>query len=1462
MTQTSSMGEKKETMITSFSSRHRDVGLWEAGGVEHETRIGSEEEDPYARDQLHGKYWRSMQLLKPMRLSKRKVPAPIDNSNFFQFILYTWLTPCIMRARKGIGIDDIPPLSKYEKAEDTSNRLQKIYNEDKKNNGGKGSIERAVFKYIKTRMIASTFCIVLSLAGAFCSPAFLISRLTGFSELVNPTVGYGVALTAGLVCTEFTRSLAFASYWGIGNRTGVRARSAVLSMVFWKIGRLRSLKDKSVGEIVNLLSNDGYRLAEMIMFLGIAIGAPVMLLITTVFTCLIFGWTALIGISIFVAFVPVQMVTGRLLARFRSRSVQVTDKRVRIMNEILNSVKLIKMYAWEASFAKSTGEIRKKEEELLRKSGTIQSLQIAIITIIPVIACSVTFIVHTTLGYELDATGAFTIIGVFNAMRFLLAILPQSVKALAEVKVSFKRIDELLDMEEIEEYFTEPKNKEVAIKLNKVTTAWDIVGKNDNEDKANGGSESSYVEVLFDIDYTVKRGELIGICGSVGSGKTSLVSSLLGSLRITKGNLEMKGTIAYVPQQAWIFHGTVRDNITFGMPFDQEKFKRVAYACSLEADFKILPDGELTEVGDRGLNLSGGQKQRISLARAVYSEREIVLLDDPLSAVDAHVGKHIFFECIRRALKGKTILFVTHQLQYLKDCDRVILIQDGKFSEQGTHQQLMTDGNFYKSMISKFNLEQKSDKPDAEDTELEIDIEAINKLKKRTAIEKEQLENENSTNGSDSSSDFSDVEIDDRDNKDQQKEKKAATDSDSVSTETDEKGKDKKTFELVKSEMQSSGSIGWSTYKAYIKAGGGYIIVLLGAFVYVTMLFGVNMNTWWLSFWINAGGKVLPCDNISTTASPSDGTTGSPFCEEVRDTNITTNPRLQFYQLVYVGIMLGTLCVGVFKAIAFTKVTLGASTSLHNQVFKAVFRSPMYFFDTTPSGRILNRFARDMDDIDVKLVLILDLFSQQALLIFFALITMVVVFPYFLIAIAVLLVVFGFIYTIFKPGVRELKRIDNTTRSPWFSHITSTISGLSTIHAYEKTDDMMKRFDDLMDNNARSYFCYLNASRWLSIRLDALTITVTACVALFVVFSAVYPEAMGETSASLAGLALTYAIQLTGLFQVCVRFSIETESLFTAVERINDYIVNCPHEVEPDKRVDVPQRSWPDKGSIKFKRAYMRYRDGLPSVLKNVSINIKPKEKIGIVGRTGSGKSSLGVALFRLSNIHSGKIVIDGIDISSIDLHALRSNVSIIPQEPVLFVGTIRYNLDPFANYTDEQIWKALELSHMKQSISQLPEKLESEVVENGENFSVGERQLMCMTRAILRNCKVIMLDEATAAIDSESDALVQETMKVAFADCTMLTIAHRLNTVLNSDKILVMDQGQVAEFDTPEKLLSNSDSHFSKMITAAASIQQHNNDDVKTPRHSTVASGQPQHGGHDNHAFVADDEEGDFAVL
>ncbi|XP_077967877.1 ATP-binding cassette sub-family C member 5-like isoform X2 [Styela clava] len=1406
------------------------------GGKNDKRKITMKE---YAGDAKHGKYWRSMQSAKPIRITKRKVPSPIDNSNFFAFMTFHWLTDTVYKARKSISLSDLPPLSMYDTAEHSSRRLNRLYDEEYDERGGKQAMRRAFLRYIRTRMLMSTFIISLTVLSAFIGPAILVNKLVQFADLDDPSIGYGLGLSFGILCTEFGRSLLFSLFWAVNYRTAARARGAVLSIVFRKIARLRSLKDKSVGELVNLIANDGQRLAEMIMYGGILVGAPVMLLFATIYCYYLIGWTSLVGIGSFLLFIPYQFVLSRLMTGYRKKAIGITDTRVRMMNEVLTCVKLIKMYAWEDSFADSIKTIRSDERKVLTKQAMIQSLQISVVPIVPVLSTVLTFLVHTLMGYPLYPDQAFTVIAIFNAMRFILAILPMSVKAVAEVFVSFDRMDDLLLMEEMKEYSVSPKSRNNAVELRNMTVAWDVIEKTQSgEDKKKDfkkqevGLEET-VDVMFDIDLTVPKGSLLGICGSVGAGKSSLVCSMMGQTRIKKGIVGIDGSMAYVPQQAWIFHATVRDNITFGKPFIQEKYDKVVEACCLRPDFDILTDGDMTEVGERGINLSGGQRQRISLARAVYSENDIVILDDPLSAVDAHVGKTIFFDCIKKLMLGKTVIFVTHQLQYLKDCDQVLLLKRGRVAEIGLHDDLMEAGKDYAELINNFYLEQDDDKDNTEALDKDL-VEKILKERKASTASAKDLQLDRLSIGSSNHDEFSSSPMlkrmgSVREKVDSLQAEGGAYVDDAVVAEFDE---EKTRTTLVQAETQSSGSVSSKTYYAYVHAAGGWCAAITCLTLFALLIFGATLDNWWLTIWVNAGAYVTNCtsptsdqilENSTTyaTTTISDAWNTTVYCGDYEFTaNISEGDRLGFYQAVYFIILIITLIIVVLKALMYTHIVIGASSRLHDKIFRVVFGSPMSFFDVTPTGRILNRFSRDMDDMDVRLPQTMETFLIQAWLVVFSIISIVLVFPAFIIVVIILALVFVYLYRIFRIAVRELKRIDNVTRSPLFSHVTSTVQGLGTIHAYKKTDAFIEKFDTLMDASTSPYLCYYSSMRWLAVRLDAMTISVTFLISLLVVLTTIYDIGVGETTAAYAGLALSYSVQMTGLFQVCVRFSVETESYYTSVERVVEYITGCPSEAPRKIKKSRPPQEWPSRGEIVFDNSTMRYRPELPLVLRGLRFTVKPNEKVGIVGRTGSGKSSLGMVLFRLVELAHGRILIDGLEIGKMGLEDLRKKLSIIPQDPVLFVGTVRYNLDPFEQYKDSEIWMALERTHMKRAITELPMKLETEVVENGENFSVGERQLMCMARALLRHSRIIMLDEATAAIDSQTDALVQETIRDAFSDCTMLTIAHRLNTVLTCDRILVMDNGYVAEFDEPASLLLNPNSQFSQMIAAAASIQ------------------------------------------
>jgi len=821
--------------------------------------------------------------------------------------------------------------------------------------------------------------------------------------------------------------------------------------------------------------------------------------------------------------------------------------------------------------------------------------------------------------------------------------------------------------------------------------------------------------------------------------------------------VRMNGSVAYCAQSAWIVNNTLRGNILFGKPMDMARYNDVIAACALEADIRQLPGGDFTEIGEKGINLSGGQKQRVALARAVYSDADVYLLDDVLSAVDAETGRHIFEHVIcRLQQQGKKIIFVTNQLQFVRRCSHVVVLQDGRVKEQGTYQELMDNDEDFGKLMKKLSHHHDAKKEEQAVADEPTDDEkgagakaeeAKHDVGGETEAKKQPLGVSGGKKGEE---------------EDGKQQKKAGT--------------------LVNEEEMGQGSVGWPVFRyLFVDSLSGWC-----AFIGLMILWAVsqaaqNLFEWWLSVW---------------TTQFVDNTGG------VED----------FYTYVYAILGTATILLIFARTMATAKALADAAGSMHHSLVCSVLRAPMSFFDTTPTGRILNRFSKDMDQVDSQLQVLMPSFLAMAIGLLGMMITIIVLVPVFLIVVLPLMLACYAVQKYYRPVSRGLQRIENVSRSPIFSKFQESLKGVVTIRAFNKAADMVCENAGLVDLSNRPFYLMHACNRWLQLRLETLGSFIILAIGLIVVGGK--ESAFFGINAGLAGLLLTYSQQTTTMITYTLRLGVELEAKMTSVERIREYSTTLDSEKDPVNPEYRAPEDWPKKGDIAVKNLSMRYRRGLPLVLSSVDLHIHAGMKVGVAGRTGSGKSSLMTVLFRLVEPEPGSsITIDGVDCLRLGLEELRRGMVIIPQDPFMFQGSLRYNLDPFNEFSDATIWSVLKCAALADWISGLPGRLASEVEEGGKNFSLGQRQLICLARAILRKPKILIMDEATASIDVETDELVQRTVREQFRDCTVLTIAHRLETIIDSDRVLVMDHGRLGEYDTPDALLSNPESLFSSLV-------------------------------------------------
>ncbi|XP_046820513.1 ATP-binding cassette sub-family C member 5-like isoform X7 [Vespa crabro] len=1284
------------------------------------------------------RYNHAMQNFIPMRpKTTDKEAMPADSAGLFSYMFVTWMTRYLWKAyKKGILLSDLPLISPYDSSIYNLQRLENLWQEELHRNGpNNASFCMAVWKFVRTRVFVSSIFLSCSVIFGFISPAILMRNILEYVQSPEGTIWDGIKWALLLTLCDFSRTIFLTLTWIVNYRTALRLKSSCSALLYKRIIGLNNVGNINIGELVNLFSNDSQRLFDVILYGPMIVTSPIIIICSIIYILQFFSPMALLGMVAFLLFYPIQYLLSRLNGYLRSKAIKITDVRVKLMNEILETMKMIKMYSWENYFCQKLLNIRKTEKNWLHKIAYFQSLSVSLTPAVPIISAVITFLAHVSGGFNLTAAQKIMLLDKGNICISRPIMKSQSI-AIANATFVFDNSKEQTNI------LNKSKNKKIK----------DSDANTTELEELKHPEENMYIQILTDITFGAPKGKLIGICGQVGSGKSSLLLAILGQLQIIKGQLSREGSCAYVSQQAWIVNATLKENILFGEQFDAKRYYQALTVCSLKDDLNMLPGGDETEIGERGINLSGGQKQRVALARAFYANRDIYCLDDPLSAVDTHVGHYIFNKLILDALKEKTVVLVTHQIQFLECCDQIYLLQNGTISEHGTHMELMQLDKEYAIIVN--NILQQSKHKLNEDQYGQI----INK-------DEDNIDSESNTEL-----------INSQEKQDEESSKKTHNGGRTT---------------LILQDKVETGSVKMQTYHAYIKAAGGYLMALLVFSILFSNVGSMAFSSWWLVVWIKAGGG-------NATVPGSNGTLLSD--------NIIDNPNFIYYRNIYatcIGIIIMT---SLIRGLIITYATIRASTTIHNTIFKNIITSPMKFFETTPSGRIQNIFSRDIDEVDNYLPLAVEYMIQNIFTCIVAIFFICFVLPWFSIPLIILGTVFFLVSKMFRVAMRDFKRLESTSRSPVLSFVTTTVQGLHTIHAFKKEKNFIKKFEELLDlNNLCTYMCNA-AMRWSAVRLDSLAIACCSITAFFIIFL------KGKIPAALAGLAMAYATQISGVFQYTVRLMSETEVRFISMERINYYIKNLEKEDTPKESLIKVDENWPSSGKIQFKNVQMKYRNELPLVLINISFTVKTGEKIGIVGRTGSGKSSLTVALFRLVEICGGVIKIDSVDISKIELQLLRNKLSIIPQDPVLFNGTIRSNLDPFKKYSDTEIWSALEKSQLKEKVKLMNGQLEAFVECGGNNFSVGEKQLLCLTRALLRNSKILILDEATAAVDPETETAIQDTIQNEFSECTVLTIAHRLQTIMKYDKILVMKNGSILELDTPTNLLSNPNSEFSKM--------------------------------------------------
>ncbi|KAL9940237.1 hypothetical protein V8E36_000942 [Tilletia maclaganii] len=1322
-----------------------------------------------------------------------KRECPENTANLYSRLTFSWMQPLFSLGRKKfLTEDDMYALPPDDDCESLGEKFTSYWELTRNKKTGKGRIWRTLFRAYGYPFAIGGILKVFQDLASFAQPQLLRLLLQFVQNWDNPEkrqpaeLGYLLSFLLFAVATLQTAFLH--QYFQRSFNTGLRVRSGLITTIYKKSLRLSNdaRAGRTTGDIVNLMSVDANRLQELATYLQVIWSAFFQMGLAFISLAYLLGWPAFVGVGVMIVGIPINTVIARITKKLSERQMKIRDARTRLMGEILSNIKSIKLFAWEDAFTNKLNEVRNERElKLLQRTGTINSAFNFLWTGIPFTVSLATFATYSLVTKkELTPDIIFPALSLFSLLQFPLFMVASMISSIIQAQVSAGRIaafldspeldpkarkvilpgqkraasnnparpdDTLADLEDPDSAAREPERGDVILTIKNLEAKW---------------SPSQPVPTLQDIDLTVKKGELLCVLGRVGDGKTSLLSAILGEMHRTDGEVVVLGRTAYFSQGGWCMGASIRDNITFGLKFDPEFYDQVLEACALKPDLAILSDGDRTEIGERGVSLSGGQRARVALARAVYARADLYLLDDPLAAVDAHVGAHIFEKVIgpNGLLKNRGRILTLNSVSVLPKADQIISVRKGTImDERGSYDEVM-----------------------AKKGELYALITGLGKQPARDKVEDDAVEAPESIEVQDADRQLGEDVLQD-DSKPALRERRISTGSMPRPSALTKRQVKLETIRQLRettapAENRERGRVKGDVYRQYLTSANVWGV-------------GIYMVAQITSYAVQIGRDVVLKQWGAENAVPN-GPHHSP----------------SFWLTLYgvAGYMSAAL-MSVAPFVLYAWLVITSARKFHDNLFASVIRSPLQYFEVTPSGRLLNLFSRDVNVIDETLPRVFHSAVRTAVVVLGVIIVITYSVPAFIIAIVPLGIAYWFILQYYLSTSRELKRLDSVSKSPIFQYFNETLGGLSVIRAFGQEPRFIATSDSRVDRNQECYLPTVTSNRWLAVRIEAIGSVIILIASLMAVIVKV---TNGKMDAGLLGLMMSQTLNTTQALNWVVRSFSEVEQNIVSVERVLSY-----SSLQPEAAYEIPENKppagWPDKGEVQMKDYSSRYRSGLPLCLKNLSIDIKAGERIGVVGRTGAGKSSLTLALFRIIEATQGNIVIDGVETNKIGLKDLRISLSIIPQDPQLWEGTLRENLDPTGKSDDAALWAALESAHLREHVNSMDGRLDAMLSEGGTNLSSGQRQLVCIARAFLRRSKILVLDEATSAIDLDTDAKLQQIVRSEFKGTT-ITVAHRLNTIMDSSRVLVLKDGQVEEFDTPDNLLSDKKSTFFSMAYEA----------------------------------------------